>query len=358
MKVRDVENMLVRVPLGRPVSMSTRTFTARDFNVVRLTTEDGITGVGYARGGELVRAAVEHELRPLLLGRDALATEIFWEDVWRETGLVGRQGALLRALSAVDIALWDIKAKAAGLPLFRLLGGADPSVPAYVSGGYYRDGQTEQELAYEMAGYVERGFRAVKIRVGRLKLRDDVRRVAAVRAAIGDDVDLMVDANQAYRSSAEAIAAGRAFAEQGVRWLEEPLGPEHLAATADVAAALDLPIAGGEVESTRWAFRDIIERKALDILQPDVTVVGGISEWLKVAAVQPPGHYPSRHTTSSRCTRTLLLRHLPRSASSTSIRMPTSSALTRCLLSHSCHEAACFISASGRESVSSLTKRC
>ena len=136
-----------------------------------------------------------------------------------------------------------------------------------------------------MAGYVERGFRAVKIRVGRLKLRDDVRRVAAVRAAIGDDVDLMVDANQAYRSSAEAIAAGRAFAEQGVRWLEEPLGPEHLAATADVAAALDLPIAGGEVESTRWAFRDIIERKALDILQPDVTVVGGISEWLKVAAV-------------------------------------------------------------------------
>jgi L-alanine-DL-glutamate epimerase-like enolase superfamily enzyme len=285
MKIREIENMLVRVPLGRPVSTSTQTFTTREFNVVRLTTEQGITGVGYARGGELVRAAVEHELRPLVVGRDALATETLWDDVWRRTGLVGRRGAVLRALSALDIALWDIKAKAAGLPLYQLLGGAVPSVPAYVSGGYYRDGETEQELAREMAGYVERGFRAVKMRVGRLPLRQDVRRVAAVRAAIGEETELMVDANQAYRSSAVAIAAGRAFADEGVSWLEEPLGLEHLAATAEVAAALDLPIAGGEVESTRWAFRDIIEQKVYDILQPDVTVVGGISEWLKVAAL-------------------------------------------------------------------------
>jgi len=292
MVITEVENLIVRIPLRRPVLLSKTAFTAREFNVVRVRTSEGLTGTGYARGGSLVQAAVEHEVTPVVLGRDPFAVERIWHEVYERTALVGRKGAVMRALSAVDIALWDIKAKAAGLPLFRLLGGDDPEVRAYVSGGYYRDGYTIKELVAEMADYAERGFGAMKIRVGRLPVKEDAARVAAVRSAVGDAVDLMVDANGGYPTSADAIRAGRAFEAYGVRWLEEPLDPDGLKASAEVAAALDLPVAAGEMESTRWAFRALIDTRAADILQPDVTVVGGVSEWTKVAALAGASHLP------------------------------------------------------------------
>jgi len=300
--ITGITSMIVSVPLRRPVRLARQSFGAREFNVVRVETEAGLTGVGYARGGRLVHAAVEHELGPLLLGADAAAIEQHWEAAYEQTALVGRGGAVLRALSALDIALWDIRAKAAGMPLARLLGAADLTVPAYVSGGYYRDGQTFDEVAAEMAQYVADGFRAVKIRIGGLGWREDVARVAAVRAAIGDDVELAVDANQGYRSSAEAIRIGRELEQLGVRWLEEPLRPEDAPAMAHVAHVLDLPIATGETESARWAFRDLVSRGAADVLQPDVTVVGGVSEWMKVAALAStnalpvaPHYFPEVH---------------------------------------------------------------
>jgi D-arabinonate dehydratase len=292
MKVAAVESLLVRVPLRRPVLLSRQTFTAREFNVVRVRTDEGLVGIGYARGGEVVRAAAEVEIAPRLVGRDPLATETLWAELHESASIVGRAGAFMRALSAVDIALWDVKAKAVGLPLFRLLGGEVGRVPAYVSGGYYRDGQTPDDLAEEMAGYVERGFRAVKIRVARLPLRDDVERVAAVRRAIGDDVELMVDANQGYATAAEATAAGRRFEQLGVRWLEEPVRAEDRAGSAAVAAALDMAIATGETEYGRFAFRDLIAAGAADVLQPDATVVGGVSEWLKAAALAGAHGFP------------------------------------------------------------------
>jgi D-arabinonate dehydratase len=285
MRIAAVESLLVRVPLRRPVLLSRQTFTAREFNVVRVRTDEGLVGVGYARGGEVVRAAAEVEVAPRLAGRDPFATETLWAELHEAASIVGRAGAFMRALSAVDIALWDVKAKALGLPLFRLLGGEDGRVPAYVSGGYYRDGQTLDDLARELAGYVERGFRAVKIRVARLPLREDVERVAAVRRAIGDDVELMVDANQGYATAAEATAAGRRFEQLGVRWLEEPVRAEDRAGSANVAASLDMAVATGETEYGRFAFRDLIAARAADILQPDATVVGGVSEWLKAAAL-------------------------------------------------------------------------
>jgi D-arabinonate dehydratase len=284
-RVAAVDSLLVRVPLRRPVLLSRQTFTAREFNVVLVRTDEGVEGVGYARGGEVVRAAVEAEIAPRLVGRDAFATETLWAELQDAAAIVGRSGAFMRAQSAVDIALWDAKAKALGLPLFRLLGGERTRVPAYVSGGYYRDGQSADDLAQEMAGYVERGFRAVKIRVGRLSPREDAARAAAVRAAIGDDVDLMVDANQGYATAADALAAGRRFEQLGVRWLEEPVRAEDRAGCAEVAAALDMAVAAGESEYGRHAFRDLIASRAADVLQPDATVVGGVSEWLKVAAL-------------------------------------------------------------------------
>lgn len=292
MRIASVTSLLVRVPLRRPVLLSRQSFTAREFNVVRVHTEEGIVGVGYARGGEAVRAAAEAEIAPRMVGRDAFATETLWAELHESASIVGRAGAFMRALSAFDIALWDVKAKALGLPLFRLLGAEHGLVDAYVSGGYYRDGQTPGDLAREMAGYVERGFRAVKIRVARLPLREDVERVAAVRRAIGDDVDLMVDANQGYVTTTDALAAGRRFEELGVRWLEEPLRPEDRAGSAQLAASLDMAVATGENEYGRFAFRDLIAARAADILQPDVTVVGGISEWIKVAAITGAHGYP------------------------------------------------------------------
>ena len=302
MFISEVENILVEIPLRRRVLLSTTAYAAREFNVVRIRTDEGLTGIGYSRGGRLVHSAIEYEVKPLVMGKDPLAATLFWEEAYRSTIAVGRRGAVMKALSAVDIALWDIKAKAAGLPLFRFLGGGDPEVPAYVSGGYYRDGQTLEELTGEMIKYAERGFRAMKMRVGRLPWREDVTRVAAVREAVGDDVDLMVDANNGYLTPADAIRAGQAFGEYGIRWLEEPVHPDDLAGSARVAAALDVPIATGEQESTRWAFRALIDGRAADILQPDVTVVGGVSEWLRVAALASasglpvaPHYFPEVH---------------------------------------------------------------
>jgi L-alanine-DL-glutamate epimerase-like enolase superfamily enzyme len=221
-----------------------------------------------------------------VVGRDAHAVEAVWQDVYEATALVGRRGAVLRALSVVDIALWDVRAKAAGLPLSRLLG-ADPDadVAAYVSGGYYREGQTTDDLVREMAQWVERGFRDVKVRVGRLSPAEDAARIAALRGGLGDGVSVAVDANQGLPDAAVALDLGRRLEALGVRWLEEPLVPDDLAGAGRVAAALDLPIAAGEVEQTRWAFRDVVAAGAADVLQPDVTVVGGVTEWMKVATL-------------------------------------------------------------------------
>ena len=286
MRVTRIESLIVAVPLERPVLLSRQSFTTREFNVALVHTDEGPVGVGYGRGGALVHAAIAGTVAPLVVGRDALAVESIWQDVYEATSLVGRRGAVLRALSVVDIALWDVRAKAAGLPLSRLLG-ADPGadVAAYVSGGYYREGQTTDDLVREMARWVERGFRDVKVRVGRLAPAEDAARIEALRRGLGDGVTVAVDANQGLRDAAVALDLGRRLEALGVRWLEEPLAPDDLAGAGRIAAALDMPIAAGEVEQTRWAFRDLVAAGAADVLQPDVTVVGGVTEYLKVAAL-------------------------------------------------------------------------
>ena len=284
-RVARIESLIVSVPLRRPVLLSRERFATREFNVAIVHTDEGLSGVGYGRGGALVHAAIAGTVAPRVVGRDALAVEAIWQDVYDATALVGRRGAVLRALSVVDIALWDLRAKVVGLPLHRLLGADVADVPAYVSGGYYREGQSADDLAREMAVWAERGFRDVKIRVGRLAPAEDAARVAAVRGLLGDGVSFAVDANQGLRDAGVALDLGRRLEALGVRWLEEPLRPDDLAGAARTTAALDLPVAAGEVEQTRWAFRDLIAAGGADILQPDVTVVGGVTEWLKVAAL-------------------------------------------------------------------------
>lgn len=287
MKITDVRSVLVRIPLERPVRIATRDLLAREFVLTFVETEDGQRGTGYTYagtvGGTMVRAAVDDVLKPLLRGGDAGLIERHWARMFQEGLLVGRRGALLRAISAVDIALWDLAGKRAGLPLYRLLGGSRAEVPAYASGGYYMEGKGPEGLAREMKRYLGAGFTSVKIKVGGTSLEEDVARVKAAREAIGPGIRLALDANNAYPSAAEAIRAARAFEPYDIWWFEEPLAPDNIPGHAEVAAAVGMPVATGEIHASRWDFRDIITHRAARILQPDAGVLGGVSEWMKVA---------------------------------------------------------------------------
>lgn len=287
MQLTDVRSRLLRIPLETPVRIATREVRAREFVLVTVQAEDGQTGTGYTYagtvGGTMVRAAVDDILRPLLLGKDADLIEAHWAAMFQDGLLVGRRGALLRAIAAVDIALWDLHARRANLPLYRLLGGARATVPAYASGGYYRAGKGTAGLAQEMERYLRAGFDAVKIKVGGVPLAEDVARVRAAREALGPGIRLALDANNAYTSVAEAMRAARAFEPYDIWWLEEPLAPDNIPGHAALAAAGTIPIATGEIHATRWDFRDLITATAAHVLQPDAGVLGGVSEWLKVA---------------------------------------------------------------------------
>ena len=192
----------------------------------------------------------------------------------------------MRAVSAVDIALWDLLATSVGRPLCDLLGRYRSRVPAYASGGYYYSDDPDADLAEletEVRRHVELGFRAVKIKTGRLSAARDRARIVRVLEAVGPDVKVAVDANHAWRDYPSAINDLRHLDELGLWWIEEPVLPDQLAASARIAESLLTPIATGEIEAGRWAFQQIVDMRAADILQADVTVVGGISEWIKIA---------------------------------------------------------------------------
>ena len=240
-----------------------------------------------------VATIVEERLKDLLVGEDPFQTEWLWNRMYSAEGTLtyGRRGIAIRAISAVDIALWDLKGKALKMPVCRLLGGCRTRVPAYASGGYYEEGKTVDDLADEATAYVKQGFKAVKIKVGLLQLDEDNERVRAVREAVGADVGLMVDTNNAYRPYS-AIRAARAFEKYSIEWLEEPVSPDDLSGSARVAAAVDTPLASGELEYTRYGFRQLIDTEAVDIVQSDANVAGGVTEWIKVAALASANSVP------------------------------------------------------------------
>jgi L-alanine-DL-glutamate epimerase-like enolase superfamily enzyme len=288
LRLAGVRAIPLAIPLERPVRFATREVQAREYLLVRLRTEDGLEGVGYTNTGTAgARAAATFctdLVAPCVLGRQAGAIEQLWRDVYRELLLVGRRGLGLRVLSAVDIALWDLLARCLGAPLCTLLGGERVPQPAYASGGYYRAGDDpERVLREELRSHLERGFRDVKIKVGGLAHEADVARVRAARQEVGADVRIALDANNAWRTAADAIRFVRAVEPFDPWWVEEPLSPDDVEGLAEVARAVDVPIATGEIHATRWDFRALILRQAADILQPDAPVVGGVSEWLRVA---------------------------------------------------------------------------
>jgi D-arabinonate dehydratase len=218
-----------------------------------------------------------------VVGEDPFNVERIWDRLYQPK-IFGRKGLTTRALSAIDIALWDVMARAVEIPLYRLLGGYTDEVRAYIAGGYYAPGKGISELQDEMVGYVEQGANAVKMKIGAASLREDERRVAAVRDAIGDDVDLLVDANNAY-VAADAVRMARILEDYRAFWFEEPVSPDNMRGSSATARASSVPVAAGENEYTRWGFRELFENDAVQIVNPDAMVLGGITEYRRVAAL-------------------------------------------------------------------------
>ncbi len=285
MKIEQVEAIAISIPLKTPIADAMRTHTHRDHLLIKIRVE-GMEGVGFALGYDGSTAMVELVnaiYRPMLIGASMFDTEHLWTEMFRQSIQAGRRGAALRTMSAIDNALWDLRGKAAKMSIMQLIGIQSQRLRCYVTGGYYRPGDSVDRLIKEMAGYVEQGFSAVKLKVGALPAREDAARLKAIRQALGDDVEIMLDANGGWPDSNTAIAALRRLEESRPYWIEEPVRPDNISAMARIAAAIDWPVATGELESTRWGFAQLLEQKAADILQPDAAVVGGVTEWLKVA---------------------------------------------------------------------------
>ncbi len=291
MKVTTVDTQPVVVRLDQPIGSALGQIASFGCILVTIRTDGGITGENLIftlndRRTKVLRQMVD-ELADVVIGRDAGHIAGFWARAWKDINFLGHKGVPVAGISAIDGALWDALGKTAGLPLYRLLGGAQDRVPAYHSGGLWLD-RSIDALVQEAQGFVDQGFRAMKMRLGLPDPAQDIARVKAVRDAIGPTVKLMADANQGL-TEAQAIRLGRRLEPFDLTWFEEPLPAWDLDGLARVAAALDMPIASGETEYTRYGFRRMLELRSADILMPDLQRVGGVSEFMRV------GHMAESH---------------------------------------------------------------
>ena len=283
MLITNIEGFNLSSPLERPFGWSNGWISARVVGLLKIETDEGITGWGegyVGARGDFVRQL----FGDLLIGADPLNRNALWQGmfdrVYNGNNAGGFGGS---AISAVDIALWDIAGKAAGQSVSDLLGGRiRDKVAVYATGLYYTEGEFPTRLLDEATMYVELGFKGMKTKIGGLPIAEDVRRVAAIRGAIGDDIRLMVDANQAYPAST-AIRIGNELAAYDITWFEEPVNAKDVDAYLQVQAAVPMPVAGGENLRTRYEFKDFFARRAYDIAQPDVVNAGGITEMRNIA---------------------------------------------------------------------------
>lgn len=289
MKIKEIKVDTVRVPLKDPKRFATRKVFFRDYTIVHVLTDSGLTGWGYCWGTPLVSKVIEEYYSSCLVGEDPSDIIRLWNKMYHNTIVWGRRGIVSRAISAIDVALWDLLGKRTKMPIYKLIGGYREKVPAYYSGGYYPEScKTDRDLLKyiekEMSTYYEKGFRAFKIKVGGASEKVDIERTRIARNIIGTESELMVDANNAWDVD-KAILMGKKFEEFRIRWFEEPVPIDDLNGCAKVAAHLSTPVAIGENHFTRWDFQEIIDKKAASIFQGDPTLMGGITEWLNVAGV-------------------------------------------------------------------------
>ena len=289
MKITDIEIFVLKTSLDTPFAFSQGWVTQRSATLVRVTTENGLQGWGeaFAQGlepPEIAAAAIEHALKPLLVGESALDIAVLWNKMYSRTRDYGRKGSVVAAISAVDTALWDIAGHFYQQPVYQLLGGASrTSVKPYATGFYRVNGQNESaRLADEAVQHADAGFTAMKVKLG-FGLRDDIEVMQSIAEALADpDIELMVDTNHAY-GRRDARYLGEMLEQYNLRWYEEPVVPEDIDGYAELRQVLSVPIAGGENEHTCYGFNTLFQRNAVDIAQPDIGSCGGISAARDVA---------------------------------------------------------------------------
>jgi L-alanine-DL-glutamate epimerase-like enolase superfamily enzyme len=280
-----VEILLVNLPPRVVRTDAIQSFVTQETPIVRLTCTDGAVGTGYSytigTGGSSVIALLRDHLAPRLIGRDPAQIEALWKDLFFATHATAVGAITSLALAAVDTALWDLRCRHAGEPLWKMAGGAQRQVPVYTTEGGWLH-HTQQQLVAEAVAAKAQQFRGAKFKVGKPSIAEDVERLAAVRAAVGNDFELMVDANQAF-TVPQALRRAHAFRDLGLGWFEEPLPAEDLGGHAELAARASMPIAVGESLYHPAHFREYLERGACSVVQVDCARIGGISPWLKVA---------------------------------------------------------------------------
>ncbi|MCH1425052.1 MAG: mandelate racemase/muconate lactonizing enzyme family protein [Burkholderiales bacterium] len=315
MRIIDIRTIPLEVVLHETVFDANYTMKNKPALLVEVITDEGLVGIGEAAhfGGPMSSTAhvIEQELKPYLVGEDPVNTELIWDLMHKRAYKHGRGGIVIAAISGIDIALWDIKGKIAGLPCWRLMGGYRKRVPAYATGGFYSSSKNNDALVDEMRKYIDAGFRAVKMKVGRnstmelsplrsseecgiaeVSLQEDIERVELVRQTIGPDIKLCVDANGAW-DVATAVKMGRRLEHYDIYWLEEPVWPDDILGSREVAKKLSIPIAGYETCSYGIVdFQKYISHRAVHFVQPDVAWSGGLTECLKIAHLAQAANLP------------------------------------------------------------------
>src|SRR5947209_2645807 len=292
MKITGIETDLLRLPPVEFTGDAIHDFGSTPGGVVlRVLTDAGITGWAYSNfatiegGPRVVQTILEYEVKPVLIGKDPAFPKRIRGDLWRALEYQGMQGITQFALSLVDIAVWDILGKAAGLPVYKMLGAVRDRMPAYAMCGWYRENDSDHsQYKRTINETLEIGYRAFKVKVGRFGLDDDVERIEVGRKTAGKDIRILVDANQAF-NRVEAIRRGRAYQELGCFWYEEPLPHCDYEGYAELAATLDMRIATGENEYNKRAFTDLLMKRGADVVEPDNRRAGGPTEWMEIGAI-------------------------------------------------------------------------
>jgi D-galactarolactone cycloisomerase len=285
MKIQTIETFIVQQKLKEPFYFSQWEYESRTICLVKITTESGIVGWGEGYGpANLIKSGVEF-FTPFIIDMDPLDHEVIWQQMYQRSLDYARRGIMLSALSAIDIALWDIKGKYFEMPVSKLMGGVkNELIQPYATGLYFAHGDNLKErLVEEALTYKDQGFRGIKMKVG-LAIKTDVEYVTAVRKAIGEDIELMIDSNHAY-SYREANQLCQKIKDLDISWFEEPVSPENYSFYRKLRENTDIPISGGECEFLRYGFMHLFENQSVDIAQPDICAAGGLTETKKIAAM-------------------------------------------------------------------------
>ncbi|HXA49153.1 MAG TPA: mandelate racemase/muconate lactonizing enzyme family protein [Candidatus Acidoferrum sp.] len=291
-KITALETDLLKRPPGTPTYDAIHKLGVDSGSVVlRLRTDAGITGwasvsFGMIAGGpRVVQTILEHEVKPVIVGQDPAFPRRIRADLWKALEYNGVGGVVQFAIAAIDIAVWDILGKSAGLPVYKMLGAFRDRMPVYSMCGWYYDNDGDlSRYKRSLVEAFEQGYHAVKIKVGRGDIEDDVRRIRLAFDTAGKGKRVMVDANQVFNRN-DALRRGRIYQDMGCFWYEEPLPPQEMEGYAELAHALDMRIATGENLATKYAFADLIARRGADVVQPDSRRAGGVTEWMEIAAV-------------------------------------------------------------------------